>query len=261
MLLKTIKINSVRGRDDTFFVLLTGAVYLQSGDLKNSTLFESPCISTKVLIANTILRLILETVTPFYVVILTTRRPSRLQEKGGTLISQWKTQRIGPAKLKTSYSAVKRTTNWSKPAAVKFCSTMFFRHVPNNKSTQCTILLITIIVEFIRKYIILLTLNLKLTKPHTEVRRKKPLCFAHNVYPSATHLNVKQFSLIYTCLFSSSGATSLSSLSLRLLLLLVPRWSWILGKQIQDSMTALIIRGGRGTLWSHASLNRKKWVF
>ena len=70
--MKTIKINSVRGRDDTFFVLLTSAVYLQSGDLKNSTLFESPCISTKVLITDTILRLLLETVTPFYVVILTT---------------------------------------------------------------------------------------------------------------------------------------------------------------------------------------------
>jgi len=123
---------------------------------------------------------------------------------------------------------------------------MLFRHVPNNKSTQYTILLITIIVEFVRKYIILLTLNLKLTKPHTEVRRKKPPCFAYNVYPSATHLMVKHFSLIYTCLFSSSGAPSPSSLSLRLLLLLVPRWSWILGKPIQDSKTVLITRGGRG---------------
>ena len=44
---------------------------------------------------------------------------------------------------------------------------MFFRHVLNNKSTRCTILLVTIFFEFIRKYIILLTLNLKLTKPHT----------------------------------------------------------------------------------------------
>lgn len=123
---------------------------------------------------------------------------------------------------------------------------MFFRHVPNNKSTGCTILPVTIFFEFIRKYIILLTLNLKLTKPDTEGRRKKPPCFAYNVYPSATHLMVKHFSLIYTCLFSSSGAPTPSSLSLRLLLLLVPGWSWILGKQIQDSKTVLITRGGRG---------------
>ena len=66
------------------------------------------------------------------------------------------------------------------------------------------------------------------------------------IRPSATQLMVKHFSLIYTCLFSSSGAPSPSSLSLRLLLLLVPRWSWILGKQIQDSKTVLITRGDRG---------------
>ena len=68
--------------------------------------------STKVLIADTILRFLLEMVTPFYVV-LSTWRPSRVQEKGGTLISQWKTQSIAPApgiKPKTSRSAVKRTT-------------------------------------------------------------------------------------------------------------------------------------------------------
>ena len=66
------KINSVRGRDDTFFVLLTGAVYLQSGDLKKALYLRVHVFSTKVLIADTILRLLLETVTPFYVVILTT---------------------------------------------------------------------------------------------------------------------------------------------------------------------------------------------
>lgn len=81
--------------------------------------------STKALIADTIWRILLEMVTPFYVVILTTWRPSRLQEKGGTLISQWKTRSIGPApgiKPKTSRSEVKRTTDWSKLAAVKVCS-------------------------------------------------------------------------------------------------------------------------------------------
>ena len=196
--------------------------------------------STKVLIADTILRFLLEMVTPFYVV-LSTWRPSRVQEKGGTLISQWKTQSIAPApgiKPKTSRSAVKRTTagvNLPRLSSAVFY--MFFRHVLNNKSTRCTILQVTIFLEFIRKYIILLTLNLKLTKPHTEVRRKKPPPFTYNVYPAATQLMVKHFSLIYTCLFSSSGAPSPSSLSLRLLLLLVPRWSWILGKQIQDSKT------------------------
>ena len=217
--------------------------------------------STKVLIADTILRFLLEMVTPFYVV-LSTWRPSRLQEKGGTLISQWKTQSIAPApgiKPKTSRSAVKRTTagvNLPRLSSAVFY--MFFRHVLNNKSTRCTILQVTIFLEFIRKYIILLTLNLKLTKPHTEGRRKKPPPFTFNVYPAATQLMVKDFSLIYTCLVSSSGAPSPSSLSLRLLLLLVPGWSWILGKQIQDSKTALITRGGRGTLRSHASLNRQK---
>ena len=217
--------------------------------------------STKVLIADTILRFLLEMVTPFYVV-LSTWRPSRLQEKGGTLISQWKTQSIAPApgiKPKTSRSAVKRTTagvNLPRLSSAVFY--MFFRHVLNNKSTRCTILQVTIFLEFIRKYIILLTLNLKLTKPHTEGRRKKPPPFTFNVYPAATQLMVKHFSLICTCLVSSSGAPSPSSLSLRLLLLLVPGWSWILGKQIQDSKTALITRGGRGTLRSHASLNRQK---
>ena len=262
MLLKTIKVNSVRGRDNTFFVLLTGAVYLQSGDLKNSTLFESPCISTTVLIADTILRLLLETITPFYVVILTTWRPSRLQEKGGTLISQWKTQSIGPAPESNQRppgpqsSAPPTGVNLPRLSSAVFY--MFFRHVLNNKSTRCTILQVTIFLEFIRKYIILRTLNLKLTKPHTEGRRKKPPPFTFNVYPAATQLMVKHFSLIYTCLVSSSGAPSPSSLSLRLLLLLVPGWSWILGKQIQDSKAALITRGGRGTLRSHASLNRQK---
>ena len=196
--------------------------------------------STKVLIADTILRFLLEMVTPFYVV-LSTWRPSRLQEKGGTLISQWKTQSIAPApgiKPKTSRSAVKRTTagvNLPRLSSAVFY--MFFRHVLNNKSTRCTILQVTIFLEFIRKYIILLTLNLKLTKPHTEVRRKKPPSFTYNVYPAVTQLMVKHFSLIYTCLVSSSGVPSPSSLSLRLLLLLVPGWSWILGKQIQDSKT------------------------
>ena len=88
--------------------------------------------STKVLVADTILRFLLEMVTPFYVV-LSTWRPCRLQEKGGTLISQWKTQSIAPApgiKPKTSRSAVKRTTagvNLPRLSSAVFY--MFFRHV------------------------------------------------------------------------------------------------------------------------------------
>ena len=145
--------------------------------------------STKALIADTILRILLEMVTPFYVVILTTWRPSRLQEKGGTLISQWKTRVLDrpresnprPPALKSS--APPSGVNLPRLRSAVFY--MFFRHVLNNKSTRCIILPLAIFLEFIRKYIILLTLNVKLTKPHTEVRRKKPPCFAYNVYPSA----------------------------------------------------------------------------
>ena len=127
-------------------------------------------------------------------------------------------QTQGPPALKSSAPP----TGVNLPRLRSAVFYMFFRHVLNNKSTRCIILPVAIFLDFIRKYIILLTLNVKLTKPHTEVGRKKPPSFTYNVYPSATHLMVKHFSLIYTCLFSSRGAPSPSSLSLRLLLLLVP---------------------------------------
>ena len=64
----------------------------------------------------------METGPPFYVVIRATRRPSRLKDKGSTFISQlFKTLSIGPAvriEPMTSRSAVKRSTDWAKPAAV-----------------------------------------------------------------------------------------------------------------------------------------------
>jgi len=60
---------------------------------------------------------------PFYVVIRATRRSSRLQGKGSaSFLSYFKTRSIDPApgiEPATSRSAVKRSTDWPNPAAVK----------------------------------------------------------------------------------------------------------------------------------------------
>ena len=55
---------------------------------KNALYLSVNVFSTKVLIGDTILRLLMETGPPFYVVIRATRRSSRLQGKGSTFISQ-----------------------------------------------------------------------------------------------------------------------------------------------------------------------------
>ena len=69
------------------------------------------------LIGDTILRLLLETGPPFYVVIRATRRSSRWQGKGSTFISQlFYALGIEPA---TSKSEVKRSSDWTNPAADK----------------------------------------------------------------------------------------------------------------------------------------------
>lgn len=67
---------------------------------------------------------------------------------------------------------------------------MFFRHVLNNKSTRCTILQVTIFLEFIRKYIILLTLNLRLTHRSTE---KETSTFYMQRLPSRHAINGETF--------------------------------------------------------------------
>ena len=84
---------------------------------KKSTLFGCQCIkyeSTNW--GHYFLRLLLETGSPFYVVIRATRSSTRLQGKGITFISQlfFKTLSIGPApgiEPASSRSAVKRSTD------------------------------------------------------------------------------------------------------------------------------------------------------
>ena len=61
------------------------------------------------------LRVLLETGPPLYVVVRATRRSNRLQGNGSTFISQL-APGIEPA---TTRSAVKRSTNWTNPAALK----------------------------------------------------------------------------------------------------------------------------------------------
>ena len=61
------------------------------------------------------LRVLLETGPPFYVVVRATRRSNRLQGNGSTFISQL-APGIEPA---TTHSAVKCSTNWANPAALK----------------------------------------------------------------------------------------------------------------------------------------------
>ena len=70
-----------------FFVLEKLENHTNQG--KKKALYLSVNVfSTKVLIGDTILRLLMETGPPFYVVIRATRRSSRLQGKGSTFISQ-----------------------------------------------------------------------------------------------------------------------------------------------------------------------------
>ena len=56
--------------------------------VQNCTCLSVNVVSAKVLIEDTILRLVLETGSPFYEVILSSRKSSRLQGKGSTFISQ-----------------------------------------------------------------------------------------------------------------------------------------------------------------------------
>ena len=70
---------------------LTGVEWKCSGNwvLKKCTFYLSVNVfSTKVLIGDTILRLLIKTGPPFYGVIRATRRSRRLQWKGSTFISQ-----------------------------------------------------------------------------------------------------------------------------------------------------------------------------
>ena len=56
--------------------------------IQNCTCLSVNVVSAKVLSRTLFLRLVLETGSPFYEVILATRKSSRLQGKGGTFISQ-----------------------------------------------------------------------------------------------------------------------------------------------------------------------------
>ena len=80
---------------------------------KNAPTLSVNVFSTKALIGDTfLLRLLLETGPPFYVVIRATRRSSHLQGKGSTCISHFKTLGVGPVpgiEPATSRSAVKRS--------------------------------------------------------------------------------------------------------------------------------------------------------
>ena len=78
--------------------------------------------STKVLIGDTILRLLMETGPPFYVVIRATRRLAVCSAKEEpSFLSHFKTLSNGPAQgiePATSRSALKRSTDWVNPATV-----------------------------------------------------------------------------------------------------------------------------------------------
>ena len=96
--------------------------------------------STNVLIGDTILRLLIETGPPFYVAVRATQSSSRLHGKGiASFLRPWVLIRSRELNLRPPdlSAAVKRSTDWANPAAVKithFTQDHQIPHVSDSRS-------------------------------------------------------------------------------------------------------------------------------